>query len=163
MKSMLTAFAFSCLVLAGGAESCLAPASRLDCPRLMKAEWNSAERGAAQADCEFYNASIARGGDAWGDFAAPNASLPRGRGKDEIRAAYKRTYADPSFRLSWHPERAAQFGSSYVVTSGPYELHLERAGKDQLGRGTYITVWHRQADGSWLFVWDGGEEAAEQK
>ena len=89
MKSMLTAFAFSCLVLAGGAESSLALASRLDCPRLMKAEWNSAERGAAQADCEFYNASIARGGDAWGDFAAPNASLPRGRGKLEAMSVKK--------------------------------------------------------------------------
>lgn len=141
----------------------LATAAKMDCSKLMKPNWTAAQRGAAQADCEFYNASLDRGGDAWGDFAAPNASLPGGKGKDEIRAAYKKTYATPGFRLSWHPERVELFASTYVVTSGPYELHLDRDGKDQIGHGTYVTVWQQQPDGSWRFVWDGGEEAKEQK
>lgn len=94
------------------AQDLLGTSRKLGCAKLMRAAWNSAQRGAAQADCEFYNASLERGGEAWGDFAAPNASLPRGTGKDEIRAAYKKTYADSNFRLSWHPERAEQFGST---------------------------------------------------
>ena len=139
-----------------------APA-KLDCSTGVKPTWDAAQHGAAQADCEFYNASLERGGDAWGDFAAANACLPRGKEKDEIRAAYKKTYAAPGFRLSWRPERAERFGSTYVVTSGPYELHTQQEGKDRTAHGTYLTVWQQQADGSWGFVWDGGEEAKEQK
>jgi hypothetical protein len=163
MRSMLTLFVSCSLFVPLGAQFSPGHIAKLDCARFMKAQWNSAQRGAAQADCEFYNASLEDGGDAWGDFAAPNASLPHGKGKDEIRAAYKKTYADAGFRLSWHPERAEQFGSTYVVTSGPYELHLQRDAKEQARHGTYITVWQQQPDGSWRFVWDGGEDAKEQK
>jgi len=158
MKSILFTLAVWSLPLIAQSSS-----PKLDCTKLMKSSWNSTQRGAAQADCEFYNASVEREGDAWGDFAALNASLPRGKGKDEIRAAYKKTYTDPSFRLSWHPERAEEVGSTYVVTSGPYEVHRQVESKDQGGHGLYITVWQQQSDGSWRFVWDGGEEIKERK
>jgi len=161
---------FFCLLLFAGSsvlaqepKASVAAPPKIDCSQLMKPNWNESQRGAATADCEFYNASLEHGGDAWGDFAAADATLARGRGKDEIRAAYKKTYSTPGFRLAWRPDRTELFGESYVVTSGPWELHLQRDGKENVSRGKYVTVWRRQTDGSWRFVWDGGEETKEQK
>lgn len=136
---------------------------KLDCVSLNRSGWSAQQREAAQTDCEFYNASVDRGGDAWGDYAAPDASLPAGKGKAEIRAAYIQTYARPGFRLSWHPDRAELFGSTYVVTSGSYDAHSQKDSNEQVSKGRYVTVWHRQPDGTWRFVWDGGEQAKEQK
>lgn len=111
------------------------------------------ERAIAQADSDFYKASSERGAAAWGEFAADDAKLPYGSGKAEIAAAMAKSYAKPGFRLTWHPAFAKAFGD-VGVTSGPYELHQA----DQKETGTYVTVWRRQKDGSWRFVWDGGTE-----
>ena len=130
----------------------------VDCTSLMKREWNANQRGAALADCEFYNMSMEKGGDAWGEFAANNATLPRGKGKEEIRKASVALYSRPGFRLLWKPDQAQPFGSSFVVTSGRWERHIQNtAGKEEVSRGRYVTVWQKQDDGSWRFVWDGGE------
>jgi len=132
--------------------------ARVNCAALMKSGWNANQRGAAQADCEFYNTSIEKGGEAWGDFAARDATLTRGKGKEEIRKASIGLYSRPGFRLLWKPDQAQQFGSSFVVTSGRWERHIENsAGKEEVSHGRYVTVWQKQDDGSWLFVWDGGE------
>ena len=82
---------------------------KVDCSSLVKPGWNANQRGAAQVDCEFYNISIEKGGDAWGEFAANDATLARGKGKEEV--SHER----------------------------------------------YVTVWQKQDDGSWRFVWEGGE------
>jgi len=43
------------------------------------------------------------------------------------------------------------------MTSGPYESHVQDAqGIDHRSAGNYVTVWQRQKDGQWRFVWDGG-------
>jgi len=131
---------------------------KLDCSSLMNPVWNANQRGAAQADCEFYNLSTEKGGDAWGEFASNDAALPRGKGKEEIRKASIALYARPGFRLLWKPDQAQPFGASFVVTSGRWERHLvNAAGKDEASHGRYVTVWQKQQDGSWRFVWDGGE------
>jgi hypothetical protein len=132
--------------------------ARVNCAALMKFAWNANQRGAAQADCEFYNISIEKGGDAWGEFAASEATLPRGKGKEEIRKASIALYSRPGFRLLWKPDQEQPFGSSFVVTSGRWERHIENsAGKEEISHGGYVTVWQKQNDGSWRFVWDGGE------
>jgi ketosteroid isomerase-like protein len=46
-----------------------------------------------------------------------------------------------------------------AVTSGPFESHvLDDKGKDRKTTGRYVTVWQRQKDGGWRFVWDGGTD-----
>jgi ketosteroid isomerase-like protein len=109
-----------------------------------------------QTDRDFFVASLERGGDAWGEFAAEEARLPYGSGKAEIAAAMAKSYAKPGFRLSWRPDYGKVFGD-VAVTSGPYEL----ASEDRAETGRYVTVWRRQADGSWRFVWDGGTKDAD--
>jgi hypothetical protein len=140
-----------------------AGSTKQDCSKLMKVEWSHAQRGAATADCEFFNASLERGGDAWGDFAAPNALTQRGKGKEEIRSASRKLYANPGNRLSWSPDRSEKFGNSFVVTSGRWEQHTPHNGKEAVAQGRYVTVWQQQPDGAWRYVWDGGEADKEQE
>jgi len=117
------------------------------------------EKAVAAADEAFYQASLARKGQAWREFADDGATLPAGTGKEAIGARYDAAYARPGFRLSWHPSYAKVVGD-LGITSGRYESHVQDAsGHDQKTHGTYVTVWRRQQDGGWRFVWDGGTEA----
>ena len=121
--------------------------------------WSSDEKAVAAADDAFHSAALARKGQAWKDFASPDAALPGARGKDEIGALYDKLYARPGFRLDWHPTYAKVVGD-IAITSGPYERHiLNKSGADERSTGTYVTVWQRQKDGGWLFVWDGGTQS----
>lgn len=48
---------------------------------------------------------------------------------------------------------------SFVVTTGRWERHVPSAnGDDRVLHGRYVTMWQRQKDGGWRWVWDGGEE-----
>ena len=120
--------------------------------------WSADEKAAAAADEAFHAASLTRGGQAWKDFADADVALPGARGKDEVGALYGKVYAKPGFRLDWHPTFAKVTGD-IAVTSGPYEKHVKsESGADTRSTGTYVTVWQRQKDGGWRFVWDGGTE-----
>jgi ketosteroid isomerase-like protein len=124
-----------------------------------KAAGSPDERAVAAADEAFYRASLTAKGQAWKDFADEGATLPAGSGKDAIGAYYDKVYAKPGFSLSWHPNYAKVVGD-VGVTSGRYESHIQDAsGHDQKHRGNYVTVWQRQKDGAWRFVWDGGTQA----
>jgi ketosteroid isomerase-like protein len=108
------------------------------------------------ADRAFFAASLAEKGKAWEEFADEHASLPAGSGKQAIGAAYGTIYAKPGFSLSWHPTYVHVVGD-IGITSGPYERHLrDDSGQDRKSTGRYVTVWQRQTDGGWRFVWDGG-------
>jgi ketosteroid isomerase-like protein len=118
--------------------------------------WNADEQAVAATDLAFFNASVTRHSQAWVDFADETATTQAGRGKAEIGAAFEKTYARPGFRLSWHPVFAKVVGD-VGITSGPYESHVADAkGEDRRSTGNYVTVWQRQPDGQWRFVWDGG-------
>jgi ketosteroid isomerase-like protein len=114
------------------------------------------EQAASAADEAFYQASLTEKGQAWKAFADEHATLPAGTGKEAIGAYYDKVYAKPGFALSWHPDYAQVFGD-VAVTSGRYESHdRDAAGHDQTGHGRYVTVWQRQKEGGWRYVWDGG-------
>jgi ketosteroid isomerase-like protein len=139
------------LLLAGIAAR--AAPTPLECPSIAKPEWDASQRAAALADCEFYNSSLQKGAESWVDFAAPNVAMADARGKDELRAVIAKRYSQPGFSLVWKVDRAEKFGQQFVITSGRWEIR--QAG--ELARGRYVTVWRKQPDGNWRFVWDGGE------
>lgn len=57
-------------------------------------------------------------------------------------------------RLQWWPEFAGIASSGDLgFTTGPFVLN---GGGDGGGYGHYFTVWKRQADGSWKWIFDGG-------
>ena len=116
------------------------------------------ERAAMAADEAFYHASLTAKGQAWQDFADEHATLPAGSGKAAIGAFYDKIYARPGFALNWHPDSAKVMGD-IAITTGRYDSHIQdEAGHDKPGHGRYVTVWQRQKEGGWRFVWDGGTE-----
>jgi ketosteroid isomerase-like protein len=65
--------------------------------------------------------------------------------------------SDTSFVLSWEPlfEKISASGELGYT----YGLHstLDKA-TGQVTKGTYLTIWQKQADGSWKFVLDTGTQ-----
>lgn len=64
---------------------------------------------------------------------------------------------DSAYTLEWEPKRGeiAQSGD-LGYTYGLYKLQPKN--KDSAVFGTYVSIWKKQADGSWKFVLDSGNE-----
>lgn len=80
------------------------------------------------------------------------------RGEAEIRALF--AGVPDGTLLHWEPlEGLAGSGDDFGVTWGVWELHPDgdRA-TPPAGRGTYVTVWQRNADGNWRGVLDMGTD-----
>lgn len=116
------------------------------------------------ADRAFAAAAAARGLDGWMSFFAPDAvRLTPGaepvRGTDAIRASDAPTFANPAVRLTWAPVDGGLFADgSHGWTIGRYEVHRRAAdGSDTVaGRGRYVTLWRREANGTWRVILDTG-------
>ena len=69
------------------------------------------------------------------------------------RSAFQEAFAGPGPALSWEPLRAEIAGSGDLgYTFGRYIL---REGGAIKAHGVYVSIWKKQADGSWKFVLDG--------
>jgi ketosteroid isomerase-like protein len=111
---------------------------------------------------DFAAMAVAKGlEEAFAFYAADDAVIKRGndsliKGKTGIR----NFYADPSFKqavLLWSPDFADAAASGDLgYTVGKYSWKL----KDSAGNiieehnGVFHSVWKKQQDGSWKFVWD---------
>ena len=92
-------------------------------------------------------------------FAAEDAVLLRGerliKGKEEMQAYFAAgTMTD--IKLSWRPEFVdVASGGDMAYTYGPYIFSaVDTAGLPVEATGYFHTVWKRQTDGNWKFVWD---------
>jgi len=63
--------------------------------------------------------------------------------------------------LEWNPFFADISSSGDLgYTLGSYTATQSREdGRKDVSRGYYVTIWKRQEDGSWKFVFDGGNQA----
>ena len=109
---------------------------------------------------EFEQMAATKGlSEAFAYYADSAATLNRGgyvvHGKDSIRLIY----LAPRFKgvkLEWKPDfvevsKAADLGYTY----GKYTFtKLDSTGQAVRSNGIFHTVWKRQSDGSWRFVWD---------
>ena len=73
---------------------------------------------------------------------------------------YLQKINDSSFSLTWKPQSAelaasGDLGYTYVL----YTYH----DKDTSFGGTYVSIWKKQADGSWKFVLDTGNPGVDSK
>jgi ketosteroid isomerase-like protein len=67
--------------------------------------------------------------------------------------AYIRQINDSAFKLVWQPRSADVAKSGDMgYTFGTYTIYT----KDSILKGTYVSVWKKQNDGSWKFVLDAG-------
>ena len=64
---------------------------------------------------------------------------------------------DSSYTLTWEPV-AAELSSSGDIgyTYGIYTVQMKNMPTDKADKGTYVTIWKKQAGGSWKFVLDTG-------
>ena len=113
------------------------------------------------AEKAFAKATAERGVDGWMEFMAPNAvelSAEPLVGLDQIRAGMSKQFNSPGFKLTWQPTRAEFLGSGdkgFAV--GRYEVHFTGSdGKPRVEKGTYLTTWQKQKDGSWKVISDVG-------
>lgn len=95
--------------------------------------------------------------DAFIAFADDEAVLMRNNnliiGKDAIDKRYRNLN---SKNLEWKPDFVEVSNSGDLAyTYGKYNFkYKDSLGNDQIDTGIFHTVWKRQDDGSWKFVWD---------
>ena len=78
------------------------------------------------------------------------------KGKNSLIELYSKR-PDTSFILSWKSVFEKIAGSGDLgYTYGFYTRMIKSTG--EISRGTYITIWEKQKDGSWKFVLDTGTE-----
>jgi uncharacterized protein (TIGR02246 family) len=100
--------------------------------------------------------------DKFASYYADDASLlmpntPIINGRDNIIAALKPMLADPNFALTFQATRAdASKGGDFVYTVGTYSMTMSspKGKKPVTDKGKYLTVFKKQADGSWKAVAD---------
>ncbi len=125
-----------------------------------------AERAALlQVDREFDRATAERGVEAWVSYFSENGSMvsrkgPPVTGHDAIRQLMTPVFGNPDFSLRWQPTRAEiLIPHDLGYTVGRYERRAKnQEGKRIVQRGTYVTLWRKQADGSWKIILDTGSE-----
>jgi len=79
-------------------------------------------------------------------------------GKKELADDLK-DLPDSMIHLRWAPVKADVDGS-LGYTFGKWEMRL--AVPDTMMYGVYITIWKKQADGTWKYVLDGGNGTPKQ-
>lgn len=97
------------------------------------------------------------------EFAAEDVIMMRQEqhpiiGKDSLRMKYSEIKNEP--RLSWSPvysEIAASGDLGY--TFGRWKrVGPSSSGADTAYYGVYVSIWKKQKDGSWKYVFDGGND-----
>jgi ketosteroid isomerase-like protein len=96
-------------------------------------------------------------------FAADSATMLR-RGSNPIigREAIRALFADEAgAALKWDPyfgDIAASGDLGYTLGKSQY-IYKDSTGVEKISHGFYVTIWKKQADGSWKYVLDTGVTA----
>lgn len=89
---------------------------------------------------------------AFREFVEPGGQLAGPEGYSDAPASLAETPDDGNRALFWWPAFAGiSNGGDFGFTTGPVSFDEART-----ARGHYFTVWRRQADGSWKWLYDGG-------
>jgi len=115
-----------------------------------------------EADRAFAAAVAAGGTEAWVSwFAEDGAQIQPGQGEIRGRDAIRELMAgldDPNFSLTWEPRRSdiATSGELGWTTGSYVSRGVGKDGELRQVQGRYVTIWRKQADGSWKVVMDLG-------
>lgn len=112
---------------------------------------------------KFCKATLKGGGKAFSSFFADDGvTLANGQapvvGKNAIEA--KANWNPAEYQLSWIPQGGEMSASGDMgYTWGHYEgKSKDRAGNPILRAGRYMTIWKKQADGSWKVALDASND-----
>lgn len=117
----------------------------------------AAPQSLVQAEYAFGRAVKAHGlRDGFLMYLAPNA-IAFAPQPTAAKAFYASRKPGPS-TLSWYPVMARLAGSGdFGFTTGPWQVSFtDRDGKPAVVHGDYVTIWHRDAKGSWRWLLDTG-------
>ncbi len=135
-----------------GLSSCRTPSSQVTREKL-KSELIAVEK-------EFCDMAQREGVEkAFVYFAADSAVILRGdhliKGKEAIQRKYS-LFPTKGVKLVWTPDFADVAASGDLgYTYGKYTYTAtDSLGVNHASEGVFHTVWKRQTDGSWKFVWD---------
>ena len=135
--------------------------SILSCKDDDKKEQQKAKEAVTQAETEFSKMAGEKGiAEAFWFFADSNAVIKRGNdslisGKEGIRNFYSAPrYAKA--KVSWAPDFVGvSEEGDLAYTYGKYNWQVQdSSGKTNEFKGIFHTVWKKQKDGSWKYVWD---------
>lgn len=116
----------------------------------------------AATDRAFSDATAERGVDGWVEYFAEDGSMViEGgvvTGHDSIRALMAPVFGDTSYSLTWDPvETDVSAARDLGYTRGRYMSQRKAEGGLTINsRGSYVTIWRRQEDGSWKVALDIG-------
>ena len=122
-----------------------------------------------KADSEFDRATAEKGIAAWVSFFAEDGMQVTVdgniQGRKAIREYMSPAFARPGFALRWKPTYADISRSGDLgYTTGTYEIRGKTPQGQEVSRtGRYVTIWKKQADGSWKVVADIGNPDAPKK
>ena len=113
------------------------------------------------ADVAFAHATQVRGVDRWVEyFADSGVQVTPGRnvvGKAAIRELMAPSLGDTARTLTWTPTSADVSESGDLgYTIGRWERTHRLRDSTVTTRGSYVTIWRKQQDGSWKVVLDIG-------
>ncbi len=97
--------------------------------------------------------------EAFAHFAAEDGVIRRSRkivkGKEEIRKWYEKDVR-PNETLTWTPTFIdVSKSGDLAYTYGDFTFtSFDSLGNEKTNQGIFHTVWKRQADNTWRFVWD---------
>ena len=122
---------------------------------------NKAKTEIGQAEKDFDKMAAEKGiAEAFWFFADSNAVIKRGmdsliHGKEGIRNFYSGEYYEKA-TVTWSPDYAdASASGDMGYTYGKYTWRsTDSTGKVLEAKGLFHTVWKKQPDGSWKYVWD---------
>ena len=120
-----------------------------------------AEKEIGQAEKDFEKMAAEKGiAEAFWYFADSNATIKRGNdslitGREGIKHFYSRPYFKTA-SVSWAPDFVqASSGADLGYTYGKYTWRsTDSSCHVNESSGIFHTVWKKQADGSWKYVWD---------
>lgn len=140
----------------------------LTCSAHLISAQSSSARALELAERDFQRATLEKGVDGWNSFFADSGAQLQNtsrivRGHSAIKSLMGDFLASRTERLIWWPvatevsekgDMAYTFGASGVVAADSSgRLGIE-------GRGTYLTVWRKQRNGSWKVTADMGGQAS---
>lgn len=132
----------------------------LPCTGLRAQVFKDGEKEIVAIESAFQQMTETRGiAHAFRYYAAPDAVLNRNNQLIEGREAIYNFYNTSAYqkaRVNWTPKEVKISASGDLAFSyGTYTwVSVKDDGTEQESEGIYMTIWQKQPDGAWKYVWD---------
>ena len=115
-----------------------------------------------QVDRDFAKTGVAKNIDRFMSYIAEDVRFYSAgvmlTGKLPFREGWAKGFADPNWSITWAPLYAEATQSADLgYTTGSFEIHEKTSdGAPVVRRGSYVTIWRKQPDGTWKVALDIG-------